>query len=303
MPISNETLRVIRIVAKHRNLSVAADELNKVPSAISYTVRKLEETMGVLLFERQGRNIILTAAGEYFINHSKSILDEFDALKRNTVLVHEGIERELSIVVNNLAPRAAIADFAVAFEREFPATRLNLCIGVYNGCWEALYDGRADLTIAAPHAVPSSEGILSRIIGSLEWDFVVGNAHPLAQVTTPMQSNELRRYTAICTKDTAVNFPPQQAWLLEGQKSMFVPDYEMAMELIARNIGVGYLPHHLCQPLLDSGKLIKKPMKEHKHPTRLFIAHRDQTLGKTRQWCLDYLSRPEIKAQWCGKLL
>jgi DNA-binding transcriptional LysR family regulator len=302
LSISNETIRVIRTIAKHNNLSSAAQELNRVPSALSYTVRKLEQMLGVRLFSRHGRSIMLTPAGQYFIDHGKSILDEFDALKRNTLLVHEGIERELSVAVNNLAPQSAVVEFAAAFAQAFPATRLNLAIEVYNGCWEALYEGRADLVIAAPHAVPDSDGILSKIIGNVDWDFVVGNGHPLARVTTAMKNSELRQYAAVCIKDTAVNWVPQQAWLLDGQKPLFVPDYAMAMELIARNVGIGYLPHHLCQSRLDSGRLIKKPMQEHKHPTRLFIAHRDQGIGRARQWCIEYLGRPEIKAHFCGKM-
>lgn len=55
MFISDETLRVIHLVARHQSITTAAEQLNKVPSAISYTIKKAEESLGVELFIRKGR--------------------------------------------------------------------------------------------------------------------------------------------------------------------------------------------------------------------------------------------------------
>ena len=52
MFISDETLRVIHLVARHQSITTAAEQLNKVPSAISYTIKKAEESLGVELFVR-----------------------------------------------------------------------------------------------------------------------------------------------------------------------------------------------------------------------------------------------------------
>ncbi|HCN6876829.1 TPA: LysR family transcriptional regulator, partial [Escherichia coli] len=87
MFISDETIRIIHLVARHQNITTAAEQLNKVPSTISYTLKKAEETLGVELFIRKGRYIELSPAGSYFIEHSKNILRDLDALKRNTVLI------------------------------------------------------------------------------------------------------------------------------------------------------------------------------------------------------------------------
>ena len=60
MFISDETLRVIHLVARHQSITTAAEQLNKVPSAISYTIKKAEESLGVELFIRKGRYIELS---------------------------------------------------------------------------------------------------------------------------------------------------------------------------------------------------------------------------------------------------
>lgn len=88
--------------------------------------------------------------------------------------------------------------------------------------------------------------------------------------------------------------------LLEGQKPLFVPDFPTAIALIQKNVGIGYIPHHLAQPLLNNGQLVKKPMQEHKHATKLFLAARSDGMGKVCQWCMDYLLHPEIKGRLSG---
>ncbi|WP_127959626.1 LysR substrate-binding domain-containing protein [Serratia microhaemolytica] len=300
MFISDETLRVVHLVAKYQSITSAAEHLNKVPSALSYTIKKLEESCGVELFLRKGRYIELTPAGEYFIEHSKTILNDLDALRRNTTLIHSGVEQELTIAVNNIVPTAAIVEFICDFEQTFPSTRLTIDSQVYNGCWDVLYTKKANLVIGAPHAVPSTEGIISESIGHLEWDFVVGPNHPLASQLQPLENSALRQYPAVCIRDTAINFVPQQAWLLEGQKPVFVPDFAMAIALIERNLAIGYIPHHLASPKLNSGTLIKKPMRGHKHATQLFLAARSEGAGKVSRWCLDYLLAPSFRSKLYG---
>lgn len=123
------------------------------------------------------------------------------------MLIHDGIERELTIAVNNIIPGDLLVAFIRDFERQFTSTTLTVDLEVYNGCWDALYSKRADLVYGAPHAVPSSEGIISEPVGQMEWDFVVSPLHPLAAKRHPLENSELRHYPAVCIRDTSVNFP------------------------------------------------------------------------------------------------
>lgn len=57
-------LRAFEAVARHLSFSLAAVELNVTPGALSHQVRGLEEHLGVLLFERRARGIVLTQQGK-----------------------------------------------------------------------------------------------------------------------------------------------------------------------------------------------------------------------------------------------
>lgn len=297
---SDENLRVVQMVARYQSITAAAERLNKVPSAISYTVRKLEETLGVQLFKRKGSYIELTHAGEYFINQSKTILEDLEALKRNVALVDSGVEPEFTIAVNNIVPQDTLVEFICDFEQAFPSCQLTIHREVYNGCWDALYANRASLVIGAPHSVPQADGVVGVPLGTLAWVFVVGTGHPLARIDRPLLNRELRRYSAVCIRDTAVDFQSMHAWLLEGQKAIFVPDFATAMALIQRNAAIGCVPAHVAQSLADAG-VVTRTVRDEKHSTRLFLAYRPEAAGDVCRWCVDYLSRPAFKARLCGE--
>lgn len=71
---SEYTLDVLDSVARTGSFSGAAQELHRVPSAISYTVRQLESWLATPLFIRRHRDVELTAAGVYFLKEGRSVI-------------------------------------------------------------------------------------------------------------------------------------------------------------------------------------------------------------------------------------
>lgn len=75
---SDYSLEVVDAVARNGSFSGAAQELHRVPSAISYTVRQLEEWLAVPLFERRHRDVELTPAGAWFLKEGRSVIKNAD---------------------------------------------------------------------------------------------------------------------------------------------------------------------------------------------------------------------------------
>ncbi|MDT8877984.1 LysR substrate-binding domain-containing protein [Halomonas saccharevitans] len=299
MPFSRDVLTTIHLIAKCGSFAVAAERLNRVPSSVSYTVKKLEDELGFPLFDRSGRQARLTDAGQYFIDQSQWLVDSYDELVRNTAMISAGAEVSFSVAINNIVNREGLVDFIEQLDRQFPATRISVKTEVYNGCWDALYDRRADLVIGAPHAAPKLEGIVHQSIGHIDWDFVVSRQHPLARRTAVLGAEALRAYPAIVVKDTSLHILPQDTWSLAGQKIIYAPDLTVAINMIERGIGIGYVPHHRIREWLDEGWLLKKAIVEHKQPTQLFYAWHANRESPVLQWCTDYLTRSENRLRWC----
>lgn len=71
---SEYSLEVVDAVARNGSFSAAAQELHRVPSAVNYTVRQLEEWLAVPLFERRHRDVELTPAGVWFLQEGRSVI-------------------------------------------------------------------------------------------------------------------------------------------------------------------------------------------------------------------------------------
>ncbi len=66
-PITLDALKVLDAIERKKSFAAAADALFRVPSAVSYTVNKLEEYLGVVLFDRSKRKAELTTLGRMVI--------------------------------------------------------------------------------------------------------------------------------------------------------------------------------------------------------------------------------------------
>lgn len=298
MPLSKESLKTIHLIANCGSFAVASEQLNRVPSAVSYTVKRLEQELGFALFDRSGRQVKLTPAGHYFIEQSRWMLDSFEELVRNSSMISSGVDISFDIAINNIINRAGIIDLVRELNHHFPATQISVKTEVYNGCWDALYSRRADLVIGAPHSAPKLEGIVHHAIGKVEWDFIVGQQHPLAGHVGILTTEELRQFPVIVVKDTSQHISPQDSWSLTGQQVIYAPELTTAIQMIEEGIGIGYVPHHRIKTKLDEGRVIKKAIIEHKQPTQLFYAWHAQRESPVLNWCVDYLIANEHKFNW-----
>ncbi|TDL78303.1 LysR family transcriptional regulator [Palleronia sediminis] len=296
--VSNEAMLTVHLVAEFGSFSLAAARLNKVPSAVSYSVRKIEEQLGVKLFERRHREVVLTPAGEFFVQKSHFILRDIEELRRKTQMVGSGVDTVFRVSINNIMKRECVSDFARSFCARFPTTELRMQTDVYNGCWDVLDRREADFVIGAPHAAPDPEGLMIDEIGTVNWDFVTGRDHPLAGVTHPLSNDELREHTAIVVQDTSVGLSPSLAWLLDGQNAIYAPDLHILIRLVKQGAGVAFVPHHKVAYELDHGDLIKKAVVEHKVGTRVSYAWRTNPQSVVLQWVVEYLGDPSIRQSW-----
>ena len=73
-PISQESFEILDAIDRRGSFAKAAEELDKATSAISYEVSKLEEQLGITIFERQGRRSVLTPAGRLLLQEGRVIL-------------------------------------------------------------------------------------------------------------------------------------------------------------------------------------------------------------------------------------
>ena len=296
MRLTLDALTVLEAIDRKGSFAGAADELHRVPSAITYSVQKLEEDLGVPLFDRSGHRAILTEAGRELLREGRHLLHAASELESRVKRVATGYEVELRIAVDDVIPKDRLYPLLREFYREACGTRLRLLTEVYGGAWDALTTARADLVIGAPGDGPAGGGYSTRSLGTVEWEFMVAPGHPLAQAPEPIPPEEILKYCSIAAADSSRNLPPRTSGLLSGQDVLTVPDMRDKIAFQCAGFGVGYLPVHMVRAEVAAGKLVVKQVLEAKARGQVFIAWRTADNGKALRWFLERLKDTEFLA-------
>ena len=287
MRLTLDALTVLDAIDRKGSFAAAAEELHRVPSAITYAVQKLEKELDVLLFDRRGHRAQLTPAGRELLNEGRRLLDAAAELEGRVKRVATGYEVELRIAVTDLIPLERLQPLLHEFYREQCGTRLRLSTEVYGGAWDALVMGRADVSIGVTAEGPAGGGYQTRPLGVVQWAFMVAPTHPLVQVPEPVPPEEILKHRAVAAADSSRNLPPRTSGLLAGQDVLTVPDICRKIEFQRAGLGVGYLPLHLTRDDVAASRLVIKRVMESRENLPMYIAWRTGRRGKALKWFLD----------------
>jgi DNA-binding transcriptional LysR family regulator len=294
MRLTLDALTVLDAIDRKGSFAAAADELHRVPSAITYAVQKLEEDLGVLLFDRSGHRASLTDAGRELLREGRHLLHAATELESRVRRVATGYEVELRIAVDDILPKERLYPLLQEFYRDACGTRLRLLTEVFGGAWDALVTGRADLVLGAPGEGPAGGGYSTRPLGTVQWQFMVAPAHPLARAPEPIPPEEILKHRSIAAADSSRNLPPRTSGLLTGQDVLTVPDMRDKIAFQCAGFGVGYLPVHMVRDEVATGRLVVKQVLEAKAGSQVFIAWRTADNGKALRWFLKRLEDKQL---------
>ena len=313
--LTPDALVMMDTIARTGSFAAAARELGKVPSALTYSVRQLEEALDALLFDRSSRQAQLTAAGSELLQEGRRLLQEMDAVANRVQRVAQGWETQLSISVEDILSVPTVFELVEAFcglcdgravtaggagaaatvsaDGSRPGTRLRLRTDVLAGTWEALVSGQVDLALGVKGDLPNPGGIELRPLGEMAFVFCVAPHHQLAAVEEALDDARLVRQRAVAVADTAQRLAPLTVGLLPGQDVLTVPNTRAKLEAILRGLGCGHLPEPLARPHLEAGHLVRKHTTQGDRLVRLFYAWRAErgrhSLGRALQWWLGQL--------------
>jgi DNA-binding transcriptional LysR family regulator len=250
-------LRTFRVVAETLNFTRASEQLHLTQSAISHQIKALEAELGVPLFIRAKRGVILTDAGKIALEYASRILDEAEEMREKVA----GRERALTGRVRVAAATQALVYLFAPFFEDFMDAHENIELlfrttvsteqtvdDILNGVADV---GFASLAVYSPtlHAVALFED---------ELVLVTGKKHRLAKQTN-VKTKELERERWILFERGAsirratddffkkVKVEPETA--LESNDTYFIK------LMIEHGLGVSLMPSWAVREEIKSGKL------------------------------------------------
>ena len=291
--ISLEALEILDAIARKGSFAAAAESLFRVPSAITYSIRKLEEDLGVELFNRSGHRATLTEAGEELLQEGRHLLQAAQELEARVRRVATGVETELTIALSDALPIEPLFELIDEFYQLGFGTRVKVIQEVYVGSWDALVSGRAEISIGIPGDIQTSGGFSIKPMGILPFVFAVAPSHPLASLDRPLLNQDIIQYRSVSAADSSRNLPPRTSGILTGQDVLTVANMNVKAKAQKRGLGIGYLPKHLADEQVALGNLVIKEVAEPKPDVLMYYAWRSQnkTIGKAKQWFIKALEK------------
>jgi len=289
-PITIEALLVLDAIEYRGSYAAAAEQLNKVPSALSYIVQKLEEQLNVTLFQRQGRRAVLTPAGKHLLAEGRKVLKAINTLSEQTQTIANGWEPKIRIACDSIIDIKPIFKGLQHFLNEHQNIEIDVKEEVLNGTWEALINDSVDLVIGAPSPVPSQKGIRAIKIEEVNTVLVVSNSHELSHAKQPMQASDLTKFRSVVVHDSAQHEIPWSVNMIEGSQHFFVSSINQKIQAILSGIGIGYLPKSLIEEQIAQGQLVIIELQEKRAAQNLFMAWKVTNKGKGLQKLIKILS-------------
>jgi DNA-binding transcriptional LysR family regulator len=249
--VSLKQWRMLHAVVHCGSFSNAAEFLNVTQPAISYTIAKLEEQLGVSLLKLEGRKARITETGKVLLEKSKFLLREAIELEEFAENLKRGSGPEVRLAVGRDFPNRILIPAIRMFSLYTRDVKVRL-IGIpMPEIDEVLRERGTDLAIS-DHIPPGFQGDL---LIETEYLPVAHPDHALFAVRRKITRAELDREVEVVSNlEISERINRQTTGRRNGQL-WNVSDFDTAEEALREGLGFGWLPRHRIQQSLDNGKL------------------------------------------------
>ena len=290
-----DALEVLDAIDRKGSFAAAAAALYRVPSAVTYTIHKLEEDLGVILFRKEGRRSVLTSAGKTLLAQGRDLLEAADRLVETTRQVSSGWESCINIAIDSILPFDVVYPALEAFYQLKPDIEINLYEEVLGGTLEAIIAGQADLALGVSELPANTQGLHFRKMMQVEWQFVVSRDHPLTDIDQPLTETDIQAFRAVVVRDSSRQLPPLTRRVYDQQAVLRVATMQQKIDAQVRGLGVGFLPLHLIRKLLNSGDLVALPWAKEIADAPLHLVWKTNNKGKALRWFVDALGEVPMR--------
>lgn len=295
MKFSLETLRLLEAIDLLGGFGAAARAVNRVPSAVTHAIHRLEAEVGAAVFERLDRGVRLNALGRFLLDEGRPILRASERLEKRVERQVAGWEGVLRIAVDAMIDFRGVLDVVRRFDDEAGVTRLAFSSEVLAGSWDALLGNRADLALGAPGDSPPGSGLVIEPLGTVRFVFVVSPKHPLALAAGPIPAGDVAAWRGIVLADTSRCLSARTLGLADSQECLVVPNMQAKIDALVAGLGIGNLPLALAAQEVQAGRLVVKQLLEPMPPISLSIAWQAQHTGQALRWFLAQFRRPDVR--------
>jgi DNA-binding transcriptional LysR family regulator len=283
-------LKAFVAVAEHGSFSLAAAQLSLTQPAVTRRIQLLEEAAGSRLFDRLGRQVLLTEAGRTLLPRALQVLALLDDTMQELQDLAGEVQGQLRLLTSHHIGLHRLPGVLREYKQRYPQVKLNIRFLNSQETHQRIVEGEGDLGITTQE--PGELPLVRRDIWIDELQVVVAPGHPLSQRTT-LVLKDLAAYPAILP-DARFYTGRLVRELFEQKGVPLRLDEDLSteyLETIKALLGIGESWSVLPQTMLDA-QLITLTVEGVQLRRKLVsIHHKDRSLSRAALALLDLLEQ------------
>ena len=286
-------LSYFKKVAETRSISRAAEALLITQPAVSRQIRSLEEELGTKLFDRIGRKVLLTRAGENLLEHAGRILRSVQEAKTSVHDMSRECSGELVIGASDHISLHRLPDILKAYIAAYPGVDLKLRCHRSETITGMVHNNLVDLgVITLP---PAEHGLVSKLIWADPMSLVFPRKHPLHMIKT-IRLRDITPYGMILPEaGTTTRKMIDAAFMrknISANVTMEVAYIETIKVLVKVGLGISILPDKAVEDEIRRGTMVKAAIHDAQFSRDLGVLYlKDKFLSRPAVEFLKFLEQ------------
>jgi DNA-binding transcriptional LysR family regulator len=259
--IDGRQIAAFAALVRHRRFKLAAEELFLTQSAVSHAIKSLEEDLGSRLFNRTGRKVVLTRAGERFQEHAEKILGEMRAARLELEQLSAEHHRQLCFGASTLTAHYILPPVLQEFKKKYPKCRVRLESGTMPELLEQVRAHKIDFAIGLDWT--HTDDLVFQRLFEDELLFYVAGQHPWAHLRRIPRNVISEETFVVPLKEGGTSGILSRFFRSEkiaAVNSTAPGSLEAAKQLVAAGFGVGVFARWQVRAEAASGILIAVPL-------------------------------------------
>ena len=282
-----DQLRTLIAVAETGSFSAAGRRLARVQSAVSQTIQGLETTLGLPLFEREGKTPVLTDAGRVLLADARRLVEGAEALRAKAERIASDLEPELTLAVDPMFPGALVRESLKDLAGLFPCLPVTVFTEALGGAEQRLRDGAARIGIFTTGG-RALQGLVTEDLPPVTLIPVAAHDHALARAPTPITRAQLEAEVQLVLTDRTQITAGFSGGVISHRVWRFA-DLATRLDYLLAGFGWCNMPLHMVEGHIEAGRLVPLKLEEYESlslPVAV-VYDRKYTPGRAGRWLLD----------------
>lgn len=289
-----KNLEIFIYVAEQNSFTKAAQKLGYTQAAISFQIKQLEQSLGVMLFERINHSIKLTPKGKELLTIAHRILDLSDEMVKTAKSEENEINGNVTIAMADSLCHWLFWDNYSRFHNIFPDVSLKIISGSTEEMFRLAKQNDVDFIFTLEKHLYDSNYVTVKE-HPVDIHFVASSKNTKPDNTVYCLSDIINENFILTEKGMSYRQPLDEKLAKDSCEisPMFeIGDTDLICRLVEQNMGISYLPDFVTQPFVDEGKIKHINVKDVESDIWIqMLYHRNKVITPTIQAVMDYLCK------------